>query len=84
PSFKIKYDMDAAIKLMKDAGYSKQKPLKVKFMVPTGGTGQMLSMPMNEFIQQSWAEIGIDLELQPVEQEVAYTGWRKRAADPSL
>lgn len=84
PTFKIRYDMDEARKLVKDAGYSKDNPLKVKFLVPTGGTGQMLSMPMNEFVQQSWAEAGIALELQPVEQEVAYTGWRKGAADPSL
>ncbi|MFG1462394.1 ABC transporter substrate-binding protein [Xanthobacter sp. DSM 24535] len=84
PSFKIRYDMDAARKLVTEAGYSKDKPLKVKFIVPTGGTGQMLSMPMNEFVQQSWAEAGIALELQPVEQEVAYTAWRKGAADPSL
>ncbi|MFG1399373.1 ABC transporter substrate-binding protein [Roseixanthobacter pseudopolyaromaticivorans] len=84
PTFKIRYDMDAARKLVSEAGYSKDKPLKVKFIVPTGGTGQMLSMPMNEFVQQSWAEVGIALELQPVEQEVAYTAWRKGAADPSL
>jgi peptide/nickel transport system substrate-binding protein len=84
PSFKIKYDVDAARKLMSDAGFSKANPLRVKFIVPTGGTGQMLSMPINEFIQQSWAEIGIAVDLQPVELEVAYTAWRKGAADPSL
>lgn len=84
PTFKIRYDMDEARKLVKEAGYSRDNPLKVKFIVPTGGTGQMLSMPMNEFVQQSWAEAGIALELQPVEQEVAYTAWRKGAADPSL
>ena len=84
PSFKIGYDMDAARKLVGEAGFSKQAPLRIKFMVPTGGSGQMLSMPMNEYVQQSWAEIGIALELQPVELEVAYTAWRKGAADPSL
>lgn len=84
PKFQIKYDMDAARKLMADAGFSKAKPLRTKFMVPSGGSGQMLSMPMNEFVQQSWAEIGIALELQPVELEVAYTNWRKGAADPAL
>ncbi len=84
PSFKLRTDMDAARKLMTDAGFSKSNPLAVKFMVPTGGTGQMLSMPMNEFIQESWADIGIKLTLQPVELEVAYTAWRKGAADPSL
>ncbi len=84
PSFKLRYDMDAARKLMAEVGFSKSSPVKVKFIVPTGGTGQMLSMPINEFIQGSWAEIGIQLELQPVELEVAYTAWRKGAADPSL
>ncbi len=76
--------MDAARKLVSDAGFSKQNPMRTKFIVPTGGSGQMLSMPMNEFIQQSWAEIGLAIELQPVELEVAYTAWRKGAADPSL
>jgi peptide/nickel transport system substrate-binding protein len=84
PSFKISYDPDAARKLMSDAGFSVQNPLRVKFMVPTGGSGQMLSMPINEFVQQNWAEIGIALEFAPVELEVAYTAWRKGAADPSL
>ena len=84
PSFKITYDPAAARALMIDAGFSKDNPMKVKFIVPTGGSGQMLSMPINEFIQQSWAEIGIALELQPVELEVAYTAWRKGAADPAL
>ena len=84
PAFKITTDMDAARKLMSDAGFSKSNPLRTKFMVPTGGSGQMLSMPMNEFIQQGWTEIGLQVEFQPVELEVAYTAWRKGAADPSL
>jgi peptide/nickel transport system substrate-binding protein len=84
PEFKIKTDMDAARKLVADAGYSKANPLKTTFIVPTGGSGQMLSMPMNEFIQEGWRDIGIAVEFQPVELEVAYTAWRKGAADPSL
>src|ERR1700712_281646 len=56
PSFKIGYDPDAARKLVREAGYSPQNPLRTKFIIPTGGTGQMLSLPINEFIQQSWAE----------------------------
>ena len=71
PNFKITTDMDAARKLMADAGYSKANPLRTKFIVPTGGSGQMLSMPINEFIQQGWTEIGLQVEFQPVELEVA-------------
>ncbi len=84
PSFKITTDMDAARRLMAEAGYSKASPLRTTFIVPTGGSGQMLSMPINEFIQQGWTEIGLQVEYQPVELEVAYTAWRKGAADPSL
>ena len=84
PTFQLKYDMDAARKLVSDAGYSKSNPLKTKFIVATSGAGQMLSMPINEYIQQSWAEIGIQMELQPVELEVLYTAWRRGAADDML
>ncbi len=84
PGFKIVTDMDAARKLLADAGFSRSNPLRAKFIVPTGGSGQMLSMPINEFIQGGWAEVGIAVEFQPVELEVAYTAWRKGAADPSL
>ncbi len=84
PAFKITTDMDAARTLMSDAGYTKANPLRTKFLVPTGGSGQMLSMPINEFIQQGWTEIGLQVEFQPVELEVAYTAWRKGATDPSL
>ena len=73
-----------ARKLMSGAGFTKANPLKTTFMVPTGGSGQMLSMPINEFIQQGWTEIGLQVAFQPVELEVAYTAWRKGAADPSL
>jgi peptide/nickel transport system substrate-binding protein len=84
PEFKVRYDMDAARKLVSDAGFSKSNPLKTTFIVATSGAGQMLSMPMNEYIQQNYAEIGIDIELKPVELEVLYTAWRQGAADPSL
>ncbi|AWN34563.1 ABC transporter substrate-binding protein [Methylobacterium radiodurans] len=84
PGFKIRTDMDEARKLVKEAGYSVSNPLKTTLVIPTGGTGQMLSLPINEFIQQSWAEVGIQVAFRTVELEVAYTGWRQGAADPSL
>jgi hypothetical protein len=41
----------------------------------------MLSLPMNEFLQQSFKEIGIDIDFKVVELETLYTHWRKGAAD---
>src|SRR5712675_1567954 len=79
--FDIKYDLAAAKKLVQEAGYSKEKPLKTTFIIAQGGTGQMLSLPMNEFLQQSFKEIGIDIDFKVVELETLYTHWRKGAAD---
>ena len=84
PSFKIGYDVDTARKLVREAGYSVQNPLKTTILIPTGGTGQMLSLPINEFVQQSWAEVGLAVAFRTVELEVAYTAWRQGAADPNL
>src|ERR1700754_2142758 len=81
PEFEIKYDPVAAKKLVEEAGYSKEKPLKATFIIAQGGTGQMLSLPMNEFLQQSFKEIGIDIDFKVVELETLYTHWRKGAKD---
>jgi peptide/nickel transport system substrate-binding protein len=81
PSFAIKYDPAAARKLVAEAGYSPQKPLKTTFVIANGGTGQMLSLPMNEFIQQNLKEVGIEIDFKVVELETLYTHWRKGAKD---
>src|SRR5258707_461041 len=64
PTFDLKYDPAAAKKLVEEAGYSREKPLKATFIIAQGGTGQMLSLPMNEFLQQSFKEIGIDIDFK--------------------
>jgi peptide/nickel transport system substrate-binding protein len=81
PTFQLKYDLAEAKKLVKEAGYSPEKPLKTTFVIAQGGTGQMLSLPMNEFLQQSFKEIGIDIDFKVVELEQLYTFWRKGAKD---
>lgn len=80
PSFEVKYDPDTARKLVAEAGYGPRNPLRTKFLVATGGSGQMLSMPINEYCQQSLREVGLEIELVPVELEVLYTCWRQGAA----
>jgi peptide/nickel transport system substrate-binding protein len=56
-----------------------RNPLRTRFLVPNGGSGQMASMPINEYIQASWREVGIQVEFQVVELEVLYTCWRQGA-----
>lgn len=79
PTFELKYDPDAARKLLAEAGYSKDKPLRTTFVIAKGGSGQMLSLPMNEFIQQNFADVGIVVDFKVVELETLYTHWRQGA-----
>ena len=64
PTFKIRYDPAEAKKLLAEAGYGPAKKLKMKIAISTSGSGQMYPLIMNEFIQQQFAEVGVDLEFQ--------------------
>jgi peptide/nickel transport system substrate-binding protein len=83
PTFQIKYDPDAARKLMTEAGYSAAKPLKVKVQISASGSGQMQPLPMNEFVQQNLKACFIDVSFDVVEWNTLYTNWRLGAKDPS-
>jgi peptide/nickel transport system substrate-binding protein len=48
-------------------------------VVASGGTGQMLSLPMNEAIQEMFKDVFIDVEFKVVELEAMYTAWRAGA-----
>ncbi len=83
PTFKLKYDPVEARKLLKEAGYGPDKPLVVKALISPSGSGQMQPLPMNEFIQQNLAEVGIKVEFEVVEWNQMINIWRAGAADPS-
>jgi ABC-type transport system substrate-binding protein len=67
PAFKIKYDPEQAKKLLAEAGYSKDKPLKLKVAVLTSVSGELHPLQMNEFIKRQYAEVGVDLEFQAMD-----------------
>ena len=69
PTFEVKYDPAEARRLLAEAGYSKDKPLKVKAAISTSGSGQMYPLIMNEFIQENFREVGVELELVVFEWE---------------
>ncbi|WP_248310253.1 ABC transporter substrate-binding protein [Bosea sp. 117] len=79
PSFKVRYDPDEARKLLAEAGYGPGKPLKIKAMISTSGSGQMYPLLMNEFVQENLREIGVELELEVFEWE-ALRGRRRVGA----
>jgi peptide/nickel transport system substrate-binding protein len=82
PSFEIKRDIEAAKKLMAEAGYGPDKPVKVKMAISASGSGQMLPLQMNEYIQQNLAEIGIQVEFDVVEWQALLDIWRAGAKSP--
>ncbi len=83
PEFKVTYDPEAARALMAEAGYSPEKPLKVKAIISPSGSGQMQPMVMNELIQQNLAAVGIEVEFDVRDWNALLANWRAGAKDPS-
>ncbi|NBS63509.1 MAG: ABC transporter substrate-binding protein [Betaproteobacteria bacterium] len=83
PSFDIKFDPNAARKLMTDAGFSAAKPVKVKVQISASGSGQMQPLPMNEFVQQSLKQCFFDVTFDVIEWNTLFTNWRRGAKDPT-
>ena len=67
PKEQYKHDPEKAKALLKEAGYGPDKPVKAKVMISTSGSGQMLPLPMNEFLQQNVKACGFDVTFEVVE-----------------
>jgi len=79
PKFDVKFDPEAARKLLAEAGFSKSNPAKVKILISASGSGQMQPLPMNEFIQQNLADVGIKVDFDVVEWNTLINIWRAGA-----
>jgi ABC-type transport system substrate-binding protein len=68
PKVRYEYNPAKARELLKQAGYDgKEKRVKTSALISTSGSGQMLPLPMNEYVQENLREVGIDLELVTIE-----------------
>ena len=83
PAFEVKYDPAAAQALMQEAGYSKDKPLKIRSIISPSGGGQMQPLLMNELIQQNLAAIGIQVEFDVRDWNGLLANWRAGVKDAS-
>jgi ABC-type transport system substrate-binding protein len=82
PTFDIKYDPDAARKLMKEAGYDKDHPAHIKLAISTAGSGQMQPLPMNEFVQQNLNDVGFDVQFDVMDWNALLGFMRAGASGP--
>jgi len=83
PTFEIKYDKAAAQKLMQEAGYGPSKHVAVKVQTSASGSGQMLPVPMNEYLQQALAECYFDVQIDVLDWNTLFTNWRRGVKDPT-
>jgi peptide/nickel transport system substrate-binding protein len=83
PKFDIRYDVKAAQALMQKAGYSAQKPARVKVQISASGSGQMQPLPMNEFVQESLRQCFFDVQFDVIEWNTLFTNWRQGAKHPT-
>jgi ABC-type transport system substrate-binding protein len=65
-----------------EAGYGSDKPVKAKIMISTSGSGQMLPLPMNEFLQQNLKECNFDISFDVVDWGTMLVGLRNPPPAP--
>jgi ABC-type transport system substrate-binding protein len=70
--------------LLAEAGYT-AKPLSFKVMISTSGSGQMLPLPMNEYLQDNLKQAcGVNVEFDAVEWTVLLNTVRATPDSPAL
>jgi len=83
PKVRYEYDPAKARELLKQAGYDgKDKRVKSSMLISTSGSGQMLPLPMNEFVQENLRDVGIDLELVPIDWNAMIWKFRQGLQHP--
>jgi peptide/nickel transport system substrate-binding protein len=85
PVNQYKYDPAKGKALLAEAGYTAAKPLSFKVQISTSGSGQMLPLPMNEFLQQNLKEAcGVNVDFDVMEWQLLFSQARATPDNPSL
>jgi peptide/nickel transport system substrate-binding protein len=80
-----KFDAAKGKALLAEAGYTDAKPLSFKVQISNSGSGQMLPLPMNEFLQQNLKEAcGVNVDFDVVEWQVLLNAARATPDAPNL
>ena len=84
PSFQGEERCRGGEEAARRSGLQPSKPVKVKMLISASGSGQMQPLPMNEFVQQNLAEVGIKVEFEVVEWNTLINIWRAGAKPTGL
>jgi peptide/nickel transport system substrate-binding protein len=85
PANAYKFDPAKGKALLAEGGYTAANPLSFKVMISSSGSGQMLPLPMNEFLQQNLKEAcGVTVEFDVVEWQVLLNQARAEPDSPNL
>jgi peptide/nickel transport system substrate-binding protein len=85
PANHYKFDPAKGKALLAEGGFTPANPLSFKIMISPSGSGQMLPLPMNEFLQENLKEsCGVKVEFETVEWQVLLTSARSTPDSPSL
>jgi ABC-type transport system substrate-binding protein len=85
PANRYGFDAKKGKALLEEAGYSAAKPLSFKVMISASGSGQMLPLPMNEFLQENLKQAcDVDVAFEVVEWQNLLTAARFAPDNPQL
>ncbi len=82
PATHFRHDPAKARALLAEAGYGLGKPLRVRVQLPTSGSGNMVPLPMAEFVQQNYREFGVEVEYEVVDWGTMLKTMRQRGDVP--
>ena len=85
PQNRYRFDPERGKALLAAAGFDARTPLRFTAMVSASGSGQMLPMPMNEYLQETLKQAcNVEVSFSVVEWQVLLNAGRALPDSPSL